>query len=158
MLGPGVAARPNIGIEFPLAVIQRTPGGDYMSSDERAQVIRVVRQLDEERGALLCAGDIEEGVKIRMTRGNKEDLIAAAKQAIEQGIAAMPDAQLAFLFNCAGRKLVLGARYRDEIAAAFESLGEVPRIGFYTYGELAPVDGTNMYHDETFTLALVRSE
>lgn len=158
LLGPGVAERANIGIEFPLAVIQRTPGGDYMSSDERAQVIRVVRQLDEERGALLCAGDIEEGVKIRMTRGNKEDLIAAAKLAIEQGIAAMPDAQLAFLFNCAGRKLVLGARYREEIAAAFGALGDVPRIGFYTYGELAPVDGTNMYHDETFTLALVGSE
>jgi len=158
MLGPDVATRTNIGIEFPLAVIQRSPSGDYMASDERSQVIRVVRQLDEERGALLCAGDIEEGVKIRMTRGVKEDLIAAAKQAIESGIAAMPDAQLAFLFNCAGRKLVLGARYRDEIAAAFSVLGEVPRIGFYTYGELAPVDGTNMYHDETFTLALVGTQ
>jgi hypothetical protein len=158
LLGPDVAARPNIGIEFPLAVIQRSPSGDYMGSDERAQVIRVVRQLDEERGALLCAGDIEEGVKVRMTRGNKEDLIAAAKLAIEQGVAAMPDAQLAFLFNCAGRKLVLGARYREEINAAFGPLGDIPRIGFYTYGELAPVDGTNMYHDETFTLALVASE
>lgn len=157
-LGPGVAERPNIGTEFPLAVVNDA-AGDYMSSDERSQVIRVVRMLDEERGALLCGGDIDEGAKVRLTRATKEDLIAAARSATEQVTTAMPNAKIAFLFNCAGRRLVLGGRHQDEIAATFSLLGEdVARIGFYTYGEIAPVAGSNMYHDETFTLALIGLE
>lgn len=154
-LGPTVVERPNIGTEFPLALIEGA-GGDYMASDERSQVIRVVRQLDEERGALLCGGDVYEGARVRMTRGTKEDLIAAAVSAAQEAKAAFPDATIGFFFNCAGRKLVLGARHHEEIRAAFEAIGtELPKIGFYTYGELAPVDGKNMYHDETFTLVLV---
>ena len=153
-LGPDIAERPNIGTEYPLAVVG-APGADYMASDARAQVIRVVRVLDEERGALLCGGDVDVGSRIRMTRATKDDLIAAARSAVEQVRAQMPDPALALLFNCAGRKLVLGARYQEEIEAAFSALGDVPRIGFYTYGEIAPVEGANTYHDETFTIALV---
>jgi hypothetical protein len=157
-LGPNIADRPNIGTEFPLAVIEGA-GADYMLSDERYQVIRVVRMLDETRGALLCGGDVYEGARIRMTRATKEDLVAAAESAAAQAARALPSAELALLFNCAGRKLVLGGRYREEIRAAFTALGtRVPKIGFYTYGELAPVEGTSMYHDETFTLALVGTE
>lgn len=154
-LGESVAQRPNIGIEFPLAMIERS-GGDFMESDERFQVIRAVRELDEERGALVCSGDIYEGAKFRMTSAYKEDLISAAESATAQVVEELPHAQVALLFNCAGRKAVLGARYHDEIAAAFGALGpDVAKIGFYTYGEIAPVAGASMYHDETFTLALI---
>jgi hypothetical protein len=154
-LGPDVAGRPNIGAEFPLALIEGT-GGDYMASDERSQVIRGVRRLDEARGALLCGGDVHEGAKVRMTRATKGDLIAAAASAAAQAQRALPNAKLGLCFDCAGRRLVLGGRYQEEIRDAFAALDpKLPKIGFYTYGEIAPVDGTNMVHDETFTLALV---
>lgn len=154
-LGPGVSSRANIGTEFPLAIIQAA-GGDYMLSDERTQAIRVVRSLDEERGAVLCGGDVPEGAKVRMTRATKDDLITAAVSAATDARQALPDASFGFLFNCAGRKLVLGARHREEVRAAQEVLGaDLPTLGFYTYGEIAPVDGKTTYHDETFTLVLI---
>ena len=154
-LGPDVAGRPTIGTEFPLALIEGT-GGDYMASDERSQVIRGVRVLDDARGALLCGGDVYEGAKVRMTRAAKGDLIAAAASAAVRARHALPNAKLGLCFDCAGRRLVLGGRYQEEIRDAFAALDPaLPKIGFYTYGEIAPVDGTNMYHDETFTLALV---
>lgn len=154
-LGPDVAGRPNIGTEFPLALIEGT-GGGYMASDERSQVIRWVRQLDEARGALLCGGDVYEGAKVRLTRATKGDLVAAAASAAAQAQHALPNAKLGLCFDCAGRRLVLGGRYQEEIRDAFAALDpRLPKIGFYTYGEIAPVDGTNMCHDETFTLALV---
>ena len=154
-LGSSVAERPNIGIEFPLAMIERA-GGDYMESDERSQVIRAVRELDETRGALVCSGDVYEGARLRMTRASKDDLIEAAAAATTQALQELPQAQIALLFNCAGRKAVLGSRHHEEVAAAFRILGpEVAKAGFYTYGEIAPVADTNMYHDETFTLALI---
>jgi hypothetical protein len=154
LLGPDVAGRPNIGTEFPLAIIEGT-GGDYMASDERSQVIRRVRRLDEARGALLCS-DVYEGARVRMTRATKRDLVAAATSAAVRARHALPNAKLGLCFDCAGRRLVLGGRYQEEIRSAFAALDpELPKIGFYTYGEIAPVDGTNMVHDETFTLALV---
>lgn len=154
-LGDDVLGRPNIGLEFPLAVISGA-GGDFMASDERSQVIRAVRQLDEQRGALVCAGDIYQGAKVRMTRATKNDLITAAASATERASRELPDASLCLLFNCAGRKIILGAKYQKEIESAFAVLdSQIPRIGFYTYGEIAPVDGANMYHDETFTLVLL---
>ena len=154
-LGPDVAGRPNIGTEFPLAIIEG-PGGDYMASDERSQVIRRVQRLDEARGALLCSAGVYEGARVRMTRATKRDLIAAATSAAARARHALPNAKLGLCFDCAGRRLVLGGRYQEEIRDAFAALDpELPKIGFYTYGEIAPVDGTNMVHDETFTLALV---
>ena len=80
-------------------------------------------------------------------------------QSIADGLEARVEPSLAFVFNCAGRKLNLGSQYTAEVAAAFEALGpSVPKVGFYTYGEICPVDGTQMYHDETFTVTLVGAE
>jgi hypothetical protein len=55
-----------------------------------------------------------------------------------------------------GRKLVLGSRYKEEIRRAFARIGgAVPKVGFYTYGEISPVGGVTMFHDQTFTVALL---
>lgn len=154
-LGPEVVGRPLIGTEYPLALVT-APSTDYMASDERSQVIRVVRHLDEERGALLCGGDVPEGSKIRLTRAVRSDLIDAAVMAMDELKKQIPNPQIALFFNCGGRKLVLGARYHEELEAACAALDpNLPRVGFYTYGEIAPVGGITMYHDETFTAALI---
>lgn len=155
MLGPDSTSRPNIGAEFPLAIVHG-PAGDYMSSDDRSQVLRVVWRLDQERGGLLCGGDVHTGAKVRMTSAAKDDLVTAATLAIEEVKRKVPAPAFALLFSCAGRKLVLGSRYHEEIRGAFGALGpEVPRIGFYTYGEIAPVGGVTRFHAETFTAMFV---
>ncbi len=155
MLGPDITERPSIGIEFPLAVILGS-AGDYMSSDYRSHLIRVVRKLDEERGGLLCGTDIHTGARVRMTTAAKDDLLDAAILAVAEAKEKMPSPALALVFSCAGRRLVLGSRYHEEIKGAFSVLGwDVPRIGFYTFGEIAPVDGVTRFHSETFTVTLL---
>lgn len=155
-LGPSVVDRPGIGLEFPIALISGG-AGDYMASDERVQVIRAVRRFEEERGALFCGGDVPEGARIRMTRATKGDLIDAAVLAAHEVMRSpVGSPRVAFLFNCVGRKLVLGGRYHEEIRAAFSVLGpEIAKIGFYTYGEIAPANGVTTYHNETFTAVLL---
>lgn len=154
-LGDRAANLQTAGLEFPLGVVGGMPG-EYQVSDEQILVVRAVQGVDEERQALRCSGEIHEGARIRLTRGTKEDLIQGAASAVEEAARELPEASLALFFDCAGRKVVLGPRYKDEIAAAFARLGDVPRIGFYTYGELSPVQGVTLHHDETFTMALLR--
>lgn len=144
----------NAGVEFPLGIVG-LPGHPRRSDDD-ILLVRAVQRPDPERGGLRCSGDIPEGALVRMTRASKDDLIRGAGQATADLHRRLPDARLALFFDCAGRKMVLGARYKDEIAAAFAALPpELPRLGFYTYGELSPVDGQTMHHDETFTAILI---
>lgn len=154
-LGENVAERPGIGIEFPIAILAGAGGGDYMESDARTQVIRAVRQISDGSGALSCAGDVYRGAKIRLTRATKDDLIAAARVSAEQAKAKLPNPAICLIVACGGRKVILGGRYPEEIEAVRTVLGETPQVGFYSYGEISPVDGINMYHDETFTLVLI---
>ncbi|MRG96230.1 FIST signal transduction protein [Polyangium spumosum] len=155
-LGERAANLETAGIEFPLGVVGGMPG-DYQMSDEQILVVRAVQGVDEARQGLLLSGEIQEGARVRLTRGTKEDLIQSAAGAVEEATRALPGASLALFFDCAGRKVVLGPRYKDEVEAAFARLGDVPRIGFYTYGELSPVQGVTLHHDETFTMMLLRA-
>jgi hypothetical protein len=143
------------GAEFPIGVIAGMP--DHYNADEEQVLLMRVPQFDAERQALVCNAEVFDGAQIRLTQATKDDLIAAAVRAVDRALEILPDPELALFFDCVGRKLVLGARYKDEIEAAFARLGEgVPRIGFYTYGEFAPVQGVAMQHNETFTLVLLK--
>ncbi|MCC6557740.1 MAG: FIST C-terminal domain-containing protein [Polyangiaceae bacterium] len=156
-LGERADEMPAIGIEFPLGVVGGVQGTQRLPEDEGVLLVRAVIGVDEGRKALLCVGDIPAGAEVSMTRAGKEDLIEAADAAASIACAAMPRPSVAFFFDCMGRKLVLGARYKEELRNAVALLGDIPKVGFYTYGELSPVQGVTMYHDETFTLALLRA-
>jgi len=62
----------------------------------------------------------------------------------------------AFLFNCIARKKLLLNKKKEEIDKIRSVIGEeVPLIGFYTYGEQAPLGGeitTCSFHNETDVL------
>lgn len=155
-LGPRAAEMPSVSVEFPVGLVGGLPSSQKLP-DEAILLLRSVKGIDEARQALIFGGDIPEGAEIRMTRATKEDIIRGADEASAKVLTAMPDPSLALLFNCGGRKVVLGPRYKEELVATFERLGpNVPRIGFYSCGEFSPVQGVTMHHDETFTMALIK--
>ena len=63
---------------------------------------------------------------------------------------------LALAVSCVGRRLVLGERSEDEIAAALDVLpAGTQQIGFYSYGELSPyLDDSSAceLHNQTMTM------
>ena len=147
---------PMVGVEFPIGVVGGELGSQRM--DERGDIVllRAIKSIDEDRQAIVFGGDLPEGAKVRMSRATKDDVIAGADAAGAEVIERMPEPSVALIFDCMARKIALGARYKEEVRATFEALGpEVPKIGFHTFGELSPVEGVTMHHDETFTLALL---
>ncbi|MBM3436274.1 MAG: hypothetical protein FJY07_08690, partial [Bacteroidetes bacterium] len=63
------------------------------------------------------------------------------------------------MFSCVGRKLILGRRTQEEVEAVQRILGkDVPLLGFYTYGEIGPIDKlkknlkVTKFHNETVVL------
>jgi hypothetical protein len=111
-------------------------------------------------GSITCAAEIPEGAEIRLMIGSIEDAVRVAKlaatNALEQLEGKKPKAIL--IFNCIARDKLFGSRSGEEISAIQEVLGrDVPLIGFYTYGEQAPMNGevkninkcNSAFHNET---------
>lgn len=155
-LGPRAAEMPGVSVEFPIGLVGGVPSTQRLS-DDSILLLRAIKGVDRERRAIVFGGDLPEGAEIRMTTATKTDVIAGADEAGTRVANQLPQASIALVFDCMARKVVLGPRYREELTRTFEKLGDIPRIGFYTYGELSPVQGVTMHHDETFTIALLKA-
>jgi hypothetical protein len=145
-LGDRVAGLPATALLFPLAV--RVPG-----ADDR-QLVRTILGLDEQTQSMTFAGDVPEGSLAQLMRANLDRLVdgahaAALDTATDQGSGA-----LAVAVSCVGRRMILGSRSEDELEAVLQGLPPgTGLIGFYSYGEIAPiVAGTCDLHNETMTL------
>lgn len=117
-----------------------------------------------EKGEIICAGEVPQGSQIRLMLGDTEKAIKAARDAANNAKEQLAGktAKAVFVFNCAARFMLLGKRVDEEIKAIQEVFGEnVPMIGFYTYGEQAPIAGDigqnccSLFHNETMTLMVV---
>ena len=144
-LGAEAAKLPASALLFPLRI---HPKGDADSS-----LVRTVVGVDEEKKAMIFAGTIPEGHIAQVMLGNFDHLIAGAGNAAKK--AAIPEAKLAILVSCIGRKLLLGQRIADEVEAVTDVLGEQCRTtGFYSYGEIAPMEASAVcdLHNQTMTI------
>ncbi|MCC6553770.1 MAG: FIST C-terminal domain-containing protein [Polyangiaceae bacterium] len=156
LLGPLAAGMPAISIEFPIGVVGGVRG-TQRQPDDGLLLVRAIFRVDEEHEALVLGGDIPEGAQVQVTRATRDDIIRGAEEATARALEAMPEPDLALIFSCMSRKNVLGPRYKDECAAAFSRLPPgLPKMGFYTFGELSPVQGVTMHHESTFTLGLLQ--
>lgn len=120
--------------------------------------------IANEKGEITCAAEIPQGVEIRLMLGDQEKAISAAKEAAEGALSQLKGAKpkAIFVFNCIARWKLLGSRVNEEITAIQEVLGkDVPLIGFYTYGEIAPLGGLlgskcfSVFHNETMALLVL---
>jgi hypothetical protein len=106
-------------------------------------------------GAITCAAEIPEGSTVYIMIGSREEAITAAGDAAEKAKLQVEghDIKAVILFNCIARKKLLMNKKQEEIDKIREVFGtEIPIIGFYTYGEQAPLGGevvTCSFHNET---------
>ncbi len=117
-------------------------------------------------GSITCAAEIPQGSEIQLMIGSREEAVKVAKiaaqKAIEQLEGAAPKAVI--IFNCIARNKLFGEQSGDEITAIQEAIGKnVPLLGFYTYGEQAPLGGevrniakcNPAFHNETVVICVL---
>lgn len=147
-LGPEAENLPASALLCPLRI--HPPGRP------EASLIRTILGVDESRGAMTCAGDVPEGYVAQVTIGHFDKLVAGAARAAERAL--LPDAKLALVVSCVGRKLLMGQHVADEIEAVAEILGPACRLaGFYSYGEIAPLENSPLcdLHNQTMTITTI---
>jgi class 3 adenylate cyclase len=145
---------PSMLAMYPLALLDATEDGKYF-------VIRAPFSHDKETGAVTYGGHIPEGASVQLVKGTRDDIIAGARDAAETLVTRLAGREPSCLlfFSCAGRKLMLGLDTKREIATMLSGLkAHLPMAGFYSYGEIGPLDSTQdayrstRFHNTTIVL------
>jgi hypothetical protein len=154
-LGDEADGLPGTALLFPLRI------RDPRRPDE-SDLVRTVLAVDHDARSMTFAGDMPEGWVSQLMRGNFDRLAAGAADAARQaakGIGETVEGEsVAILVSCIGRRLLMGQHAMDEVAAAGVELGEdMPRLGFYSYGEISPHNrsGICQLHNQTMTVTAI---
>ena len=130
--------------------------------DEEEYLLRNVLRADAD-GSLVYAGEIPEGSEVRLMMGSKAKALAAARRAAEQAVVAIAPGTPRFrlVFSSCSRWRLFGRQIEKETLAIRQILGQtVPFIGFYGYGEQAPMSaagfkGLSYFHNESVVVVAV---
>lgn len=117
-------------------------------------------------GSITCAAEVPEGSDIQLMIGSKEEAIRVANEAAVNAMAQLGGStpKAAIIFNCIARNKIFAERSGEEISAIQAAIGvTTPLIGFYTYGEQAPLGGevknieqcNTAFHNETVVIFLI---
>ena len=148
-LGDLATSLPASGMRFPLSIV--TPEGGHT-------LTRTLLAVDEAAQSLTFAGDVPQGSRCRLMRTNLDHLVESADVAARELGEASSAESLCMVFTCVGRRIVLGQLAEEELEAAQRRLGPAARmVGFYSYGEIAPVHGltTCDLHNQTMCLTSI---
>jgi hypothetical protein len=144
----------SIGLEAP---------GYVQDHDEYVIRAIVTAGMDEATGSVDYVGiptEISEGTSIWVARRDYEKLANGVEQVAEEIKTQLEDnpARLVFQFDCAARgKAFLREQQKLRLLETLRGrIGpDVPWLGFYTFGEIAPVGGHNCFHNYTVVLTVI---
>ena len=117
---------------------------------------------DTEKGSITFFGNIPGGATVQITYTTRDKVIEGAKKSVNSAAIGYPGSKplVALCFSCQARKLVLGTRVREEYQVLKSNFPDLPVAGFYTYGEIGPVNKgkPSRFHNETFLSLLLGLE
>nr|WP_297784833.1 FIST N-terminal domain-containing protein [uncultured Allomuricauda sp.] len=148
-LGKKASELPKSALLYPLSV----------KTEDQNPIVRTILNIDEQRNAMILAGDVPEGSKVQLMMATVDDIATGARSAAKLAVQERQSTpQLALLVSCVGRKLVMDQRTEEEIEEVTQVVGnKVAVSGFYSYGEMAPFAGQRSckLHNQTMTLTLI---
>ena len=151
-LGDDADGLPGTALLYPVAVW--LPGAeDY--------VVRTVFNTDEFNGSITLGEATPVGSRLQFMRARFDDLLKGVKGAAEEALTGLGQSpEMALMVSCIGRKLLFNQQIDEEIKETHEVLGsQTPIGGFYSYGEICPVQkDLAALHHQMLTLTVFAEE
>jgi hypothetical protein len=152
---------PEVCLEYPFGLIDEEISFFSGETEQKYFQLRCGFSVDYSEKTITLSGSVPDGSALTLTTGTRNDLIDGAKQAVQQASTCLTGCEpvLLIIFSCVGRKVVLGRRVVEETLTVNSVFGNtVPGIGFYTYGEIGPINklekslSATKFHNETFVI------
>jgi hypothetical protein len=129
------------------------------SQENKQSFVRTILNIDEDKNAMILAGDVPINSTVQLMMTNMDSIAAASETAAIRAMEGRNQSpQLALLISCIGRKLVLDQRIEEEIEEVRSVIGDdIVISGMYSYGEIAPFYGERSckLHNQTMTITLI---
>ncbi len=145
-------------IGFPL------PANLKISESEKRHnqyLIRFIPSKDDKAGCITIPTEVKIGQEIWMTSRNEKHLIENCMESIDNMLvqSGKPDVVLQFECDGRGKYIMSEERKLEYIQNVQGKFGhEVPWLGFYTFGEFAPIAGQNFFHNYTGVLLGIKEK
>jgi hypothetical protein len=125
------------------------PYGEY--------IMRTPSGVDKKTGALFFPGELRTGAKIQVARRDPDRIREGATHVAEELASrhGSKSPSLVLQFDCAGRgRIILSNQTIDMTMSGMQGAfgRDVPWLGLHTFGEIAPLMGKNLYHNQTVAL------
>ncbi|BAT52880.1 hypothetical protein NOS3756_18210 [Nostoc sp. NIES-3756] len=138
-------------IENPVAVF---------THDETNFYLRAPIAYDEKTGSVTFFADIPVQATIQMAEAGKQDILAASQASFMTAFNNYPGKEPAgvIFFSCVARRQILGTQTQQEYLNTKNLLNQtLPACGFYSNGEIAPIESTGQthFHNETFVTLIL---
>jgi hypothetical protein len=123
-------------------------------------IIRFMPSKDDRTGSVSIPTEVTPGTRVWMTRRDPEKMFRGVEQLAERLRAQMGSTppRAVFHFDCAGRgKTMFREQDRTRLITRLQELVSptVPWIGFYTYGEIGPVNRQNHFHNYSAVVSVL---
>lgn len=120
--------------------------------------IRWLGATPDTKGPILFPCSMNEGIVVRVMESPKQAQIVSARKAAENALAACKGIKLAgaIVFDCVCRAIILEQDFGQALDEIKGVLGDIPLIGFETYGEIAMEIGQlSGFHNTTTVILLI---
>lgn len=119
-------------------------------------LIRNIMSVNTRKGTLACASQVEEGdyvtFALRDALRAKEDFVRMLDDLYERADSRKP--LFGFYFNCCARGTSLYGTSSEDTALIRQYFPSLPLTGFFTFGEIGPVEDVNHLHHYSGVLSL----
>ena len=113
--------------------------------------------VNARKGMLACVAPVEEGefvtFAVRDPNRARKDMKIMLEDLRERVAPSRP--RFGFYFNCCARGQSLYGKPNEDTALIRQFFPGVPILGFFTFGELAPMDHVNHLHQYSGVLTLI---
>lgn len=120
-------------------------------------LVKNILGMEVETRGLVVSATFQEGDYIffalrepGLSKKDLEEMLSEIKPEVEK-----QKPRFGFYFNCCARGSALYGGLDVDRLAIREKLGDIPLIGFFTYGEIAPIGRQNFIHNFTGVLTLI---
>lgn len=116
---------------------------------------RAIIGIDEDIGGIRLAVEIPEGTRVRITRRDRGLVLQRTQEMADAMISELRDWETAtyLYFNCSGRGSYLFGDPKPDVDVIRNVLTERSNmVGFFTFGEFAPINSCNYFHNYTGVL------